>query len=397
MGIALVAVACGSSDDSMRGDGTPGSAIPGSALRVGTGAIEAVKLFAIGELEGPPEYAFGRVYSIVAVPDGGFYTCDLFDHTIRRYDSTGVFVRTVGRTGAGPGEYEGCYDIAIDVDGGIVVNDPPNGRLVRFTAADEPSDVIRVNVYGGLGGPGTFYVDRRGRYWRKAWIPTPDAMEYDLPAQMVIIDRRGRRVDSVQVPAPGMSGGRGFGLGTNDGTYSAIPSDSMYAIGLDGAIVTASPRRYHLKVVRGDRTLEFTRDDAAVRYADRERAEWQAWREYLGNRNPQQQLAPIPELKPFLRSLRMDELDRLWVQVHVVAEPRDIPPRSAGDARPLLTWRERNTYDLFDSSSGGYIGRVAFPYATQLVATRGDRAWLIEEGPSGEQRIGVYELRPAAR
>lgn len=83
--------------------------------------------------------------------------------------------------------------------------------------------------------------------------------------------------------------------------------------------------------------------------------------------------------------------------MHVGAEQRPIPPRPPGDLRPLLTWRERNTYDLFDSHTGAYIGRVAFPYATQLMATQGDRVWLAEEGASGEQRIGVYELRAASR
>ncbi len=130
------------------------------------------------------------------------------------------------------------------------------------------------------------------RYWRKAWIPTPGATEQNLPSQMVILDRAGRRVDSVHVPAPGESGGRGFALNTNDGVYFAVPSDSLYAVGPDGAIVTASPSRYHLKVVRGDRTLEVTRDDAAVPYGDEERAEWLAWHRYLSGRNPQQRLAP---------------------------------------------------------------------------------------------------------
>lgn len=395
--LAGVAAACGSSDGAARRDGAPGSTIPGSALRVGTGAIEAAPLFSIGELEGPPELAFGRVYTIVPTPDRGFLTCDLADQTLRRYDSTGAFRQTVGRTGAGPGEYASCYDVLVDIDSGIVVNDPPNARLVRFSADGTPRDVLSVSTYGGLGGPGTFYVDRGGRYWRKAWIPTPGAMEFDLPSQMVILDRGGRRVDSVHVPAPGQSGGRGFALSTNDGMYSTVPYDSLYAIGADGAIVTASPHRYHLKVVRGDRTLEVTRSDAAVPYGDAERAEWLAWHRYLSGRNPQQRLAPIPELKPFLRAVRVDDLDRVWVQVHVGAEQRPIPPRPPGDLRPLLTWRERNTYDLFDGHTGAYIGRVAFPYATQLMATQGDRVWLAEEGASGEQRIGVYELRAAVR
>ncbi len=395
--LASLVSACAASDDAARRDGTPGTVIPGSELRVGTGDIEAAPLFAIGQLEGPPEYAFGRVYTIVPAPDRGFYTCDLADQTLRRYDSAGVFARTVGRTGAGPGEYAGCFDVVVDIDSGIVVSDPQNARLVRFRADGRARDVISVSTFGGLGGPGTFFVDRQGRYWRKAWIPTPGAMEHDLPTQMLILDRDGRRVDSVHVPAPGQSRGRGFVLNTNDGIYSAVPNDSLYVVGRNGAIATASPSRYHLKVVHGDRTLEFARSGAAVRYADAERAEWLAWHAYISGRNPAQTLAPIPELKPFLRGLMLDDLDRLWVQVHVAAEQRPVPARPPGDARPLLTWRERNTYDLYDSHTGAYIGRVAFPYATQLMATQGDRVWLIEEGESGEQRIGVYELRAAPR
>lgn len=61
-----------------------------------------------------------------------------------------------------------------------------------------------------------------------------------------------------------------------------------------------------------------------------------------------------------------------------------------------MTWRERNTFDLF-GPDGAYIGSVVFPYATQLMATRGDRAWLLEEGESGEQLVGIYDLRPARR
>ena len=79
----------------------------------------------------------------------------------------------------------------------------------------------------------------------------------------------------------------------------------------------------------------------------------------------------------------------------MTAEKRPIPPRKPGDQRPLLTWRERNTFDLFDGASGGYIGRIAFPYATEFMASRGDRVWLREEGESGEQLIGVYDLKSA--
>lgn len=61
-----------------------------------------------------------------------------------------------------------------------------------------------------------------------------------------------------------------------------------------------------------------------------------------------------------------------------------------------MTWRERNIFDLFDDVTGGYIGRVSFPYATELMASLGDRVWPREEGPSGEPLVGVYRLRAAS-
>ncbi len=373
-------------------------AVRASALKAGTGTIVAERRFSIGAVDGAPEYAFGQIAAIVPSHDGGFFVCDFSDRVLRQYDSAGVFVRNVGRSGAGPGEYQSCYDAQVDSDGGVVVSDPPNGRLVRFNADGTARDVLAMLTAGGLGGPGTFFVDARGRYWRKEWLPSEGVSESDIPMRMLVFDRNGRRVDSLLIPAPGASAGRGFALSTNDGMYLAQPVDSLVAIGRDGALAVAGTRRYHVRITRGEgNVLEFTRGDAAVPYADAEWAEWDAWRQFFAAQTPQFPPAPIARTKPLLRELRFDDVGRLWVKLHVTAEPQAIPPRPSGDRRPLLTWRERNTYDLFDGRNAAYVGRVSFPYATQLMATRGDRVWLREEGSSGEQVIGVYDLRPVAR
>jgi 6-bladed beta-propeller len=396
--LVIIVLGCSAKDGSSDG-GMPGS--PARArvdgLPVGTDSIVATRLLRIGQLDGAPEYAFGRIDAIATTADGGFYLCDSNDVSIRRYDSSGAFIRKVGRKGAGPGEYGMCADIAVARDGGLAVSDPSNGRVAFFRPDGEFDRVVSVNVSPGLmGGENIFFVDSAGRMWKRGWLAAEGVGESSIPNQYVVLDSKGTRLDSVAVPAPGPGPGRGFMLCTNDGCYVAQPQDTLSAIDQDGLIAAAGPMSYRITLrARDGSTREITRSAEQVAYTGPELAQWESWRAYMEKQTPQYPPIAIPKRKPILRELRFDDVGRLWVKVHVTAEDRPIPPRPAGDPRPLLTWRERNTFDLFDVASGGYIGRVAFPYATVFLTSRGNKVWLREEGESGEMLIGIYELKAA--
>lgn len=401
LGLVLIAPACGGGEAS-RASVSEGGAKSGArtdGLPVGTDSIVAEQVLRIGQLDGAPEYAFGQIVSILPAPDDGFYVCDGNDVTIRRFDAKGAFARNVGRKGAGPGEYAYCSDLALGADSSLAVSDPPNGRVAFFKADGTFDRVVGVLVSPGLyGDAGTFMIDTAGRLWRRGWLAGEGMSESSLPVQYVIMDADGKRLDSLRSPAPGDGPGRGFMLCTNDGCYDAQPGDSLHAVGSTGMLATAGPMAYRVQLRSPDgSTSEIARDAAPVAYTDAEHAQWELWRAYMAKQNPRFPPIAIPRVKPLLRGLRIDDVGRLWVKVHVTAEDRPIPPRKPGDLRPLLTWRERNTYDLFDVASGGFIGRVAFPYATEFMASRGNRVWLREEGESGEQLIGVHELRSALR
>lgn len=393
--VAISVVGCGTPPDSTP-DGI-GAAIPGSALRIGTDSIAISLVRRIGELDGPPEYAFGRVDAIVPTRDGGFYLCDGNDVAVRRYDSAGVFTRAVGRKGAGPGEYSACSDLSADPQDGLAISDPSNGRVTFFRPDGSYDRGVPVRVYPGLfGGENTFFIDPAGRMWLRGWRAAEGADESSMPQQYVVLDSKGTRLDSVAVPSPGPGPGRGFMLCTNDGCYVAQPPDTLSAIGRDGLLAVASPMDYRIALRARDGTIrEISRAADPVAFARAELGQWEAWRAHIAKQSPQYPPVAIPTMKPVLRELRFDDVGRLWVKVHVAAEERPIPPRPAGDPRPLLTWRERNTYDLFDVAAGGYIGRVAFPYATIFLTSHGDRVWLREEGESGEMLLGIHEMHPA--
>ncbi|MGH7461063.1 MAG: 6-bladed beta-propeller [Longimicrobiales bacterium] len=67
-------------------------------------ALTASATLSIGALD-DPRYAFSQIEGISVGPDGHIFVLQHQDANIRVYDSTGVFVRLIGRRGMGPGEF----------------------------------------------------------------------------------------------------------------------------------------------------------------------------------------------------------------------------------------------------------------------------------------------------
>lgn len=78
-----------------------------------------------GELIDPRDIAVGD--------DGAVYVADSDPAVIKVYDSTGAFVRTIGREGEGPGEFQVAY-LAVR-DGHLLVQDPQLSRASLFDTA----------------------------------------------------------------------------------------------------------------------------------------------------------------------------------------------------------------------------------------------------------------------
>lgn len=59
----------------------------------------------IGTESGGPDYALSRVTSVRIDGDGSIYVSQPQENLIRVFDSEGRFVRRIGRSGEGPGEF----------------------------------------------------------------------------------------------------------------------------------------------------------------------------------------------------------------------------------------------------------------------------------------------------
>jgi len=86
----------------------------------------------VGETMGALEYTFGFVADVAFGPDSTIYVLDGMNAEVRVFDLDGKHLRTFGRKGQGPGEFQLPNRLAVS-DEYVRVNDPPQGRIVWFT------------------------------------------------------------------------------------------------------------------------------------------------------------------------------------------------------------------------------------------------------------------------
>jgi hypothetical protein len=341
----------------------------------------------IGKADGPPEYAFGQLGYMAVTSKGSFFLFDYSDTQIRRYDSSGRFVGLVGRSGAGPGEYRRVSGMAVLGDSVLVVCDDGNRRI---TVLDTTGAYVRSFPIQRIAfGPKLFFVDQAGMVYIRAPVL------HDRPSravQYLKMGLDGKIRDSIPIPLE-VNAGSAFVLLTSDGGRASFPKEDVFTLLPTGDLVTANTGTYRFDVRTarfGSHTIE--RAIPPIPITGAERAEWEARASYSAARSsPPSPAIEIPRVKPAFRDISADPSGRIWVNLYTKAEKRNIPPRPAGDTRPLLTMREVNVYDLFDLR-GRYLGQVTLPPQSQLMAVSGDRIWVKTEAEGGEFILTRYRI-----
>lgn len=115
----------------------------GGATRTLSAALE----LRIGREDGAPEQMLYNVFSVALDPDGNHYIG--MDAEIRVFDSSGRYVRTIGRRGKGPGEFN-MPPFPIWFSGDSIMAMDRN--LMRTTAFGADGKVL--STYSSYGNPG---------------------------------------------------------------------------------------------------------------------------------------------------------------------------------------------------------------------------------------------------
>lgn len=101
----------------------------------GAGAFSLVEELAIGG-EAGGDYVFASISSIAVSGDGTIFVLDQKDKNIKTFDSEGKLLRTIGKTGEGPGEFQGPSSIHWTARNELAVVDTMR-RILFFKAGGE--------------------------------------------------------------------------------------------------------------------------------------------------------------------------------------------------------------------------------------------------------------------
>lgn len=302
----------------------------------------------VGAIDGDGPDMFGVITDVEVDEYGRFWVFEGQAQELRVFDADGRFVRTVGREGEGPGEFQRVIGMAWGPDGHLWLADPSNNRLSVVDTAG--SSVTSHPTIGGVivqPWPGGF--DRSGHFYTYGI----DTSAEEAFGALVMV-RHGpdlQPIDSIAPPEyPGEREVFEFrneenwmitGVPFTPGLEWQLAPEGGFWAGLTGEyrIFRLSWEGDTLRSVRKDyEPLPVTAEDVA---RVRDDMEW------FVDAGGKPDWSRIPSTKPAFDDFVLADSGHLWVQL--VADGDDNGRR----------------YDVFDPQ-GRYLGEVRTPFPVRF-------------------------------
>lgn len=342
---------------------------------VGPEVTEAWVDLRFGSLEGDdPAFAFADIRGIEASSDGDIHVLDYQAAEVRVFDSTGRYLRTIVRRGEGPGEIGEANGIFLSGDTLLWIPNHSQGTIIGVDPHGE--EIRRFNK--PVSGYGDFWsgaFDNPGRYWKETfhseneprYLPPTGVVSVTYRRYYKSYDLSSGAIDSVYL---GEINRRfyAYTTGTRSGVRD-IPFQAFAIAAVDpsGGFWLAHNASYRIARTGegGDTLVVIDAAVAAQRVTDEDRS---AYVESIVEDSPdlrrvaEEAAALIPDVKPVLQGLFVDDQGRLWVER---VTPGDAP----------------GFYDLY-SQDGDYLGsvRLAFEAAGPIRVRRGSiYSWVVDE------------------
>jgi hypothetical protein len=288
-------------------------------------AMDMVEEVTIGVDLGEEPYMLVGPVDVKADAAGRIYIMDWRDVGLRVYDKDGVYIRTIGRKGQGPAEFDSPTFFDISDDGRIFLMD---GRNQRITVMDIEGNYLKdFKVHGYHSG---MVCDARNRIYVQTQKSMKEvAVSDDL--QVIPILTSIFRVDP--------DTGDRFQLGDFEGDESRMRRTST------GGMASVGGSAFGWTVHPGGKLfLCITKDYQLSAYSENGDLEFRFSREYIPVPNPRSRSADNKYFPPFdPRRPRFDEEGNLWLQLYA---PEDF---------------EGILYDVF-TPEGIYLKQVVVPY-----------------------------------
>jgi hypothetical protein len=157
------------------------------------GANPAVKLElirTIGGLDTEENLSFNEPSDIVRDSSGNLYFLDSGNNRIQKLDSEGKFIKSIGRKGQGPGEFQAAYSLDIDAEGNLFVFDIRSRRIEVLSSEGLPLKTIKFREFSA----GQIRLLKSGLIVQGGSLDSGVLMGWQkkLPELMDIVDQNGR-------------------------------------------------------------------------------------------------------------------------------------------------------------------------------------------------------------
>ncbi|MDH4197110.1 MAG: 6-bladed beta-propeller [Candidatus Aminicenantes bacterium] len=310
--------------------------------------------------EGDDRIQFYRVRDIAADPQGNIYVDDMSNGRVQVFDPAGAFLRTIGRSGQGPGEFENPTLVRFGGEkGSIHVMD----RYRRVNLFDEKGVFMRSVVFDGHLT--SYFPDASGGF--VAVITKSSEEDLSSFHTLCRVNAEGKtQAVLAQFPYTLYMEKTGGGILSVSTGFEL----SLYAAPLPGdALVYGYSGDYELVVLGADgrRLLVVRKDEPRPEFTAEEKKEFRR--------------IPVPKLKPVFFGILTDSEGRIYVQKNQnLSVKRGFGPVATADKE----------VDVF-SRDGYYLCRTALPPNARVI--RGDLVYSYfvdeEQGIEYAQRFRI--------
>lgn len=339
-------------------------------------SVRVVEEMRIGGGRADTISGFGRITGLAVAPDGSVAVFDESVPALRLFDASGSYLGILGREGAGPGEHRSdAGGVRFASRDTIVLNDPGNGRVDRWTRHGDPLSSLTTGA--ALTG-GDLQRDDRGNLYYLAWSGIRHGEYLDLI--FVRLGTDGVSRDTIRAPRPALA----------DQVMNAARSsfDPRYGWTVTpmGDRVDWVNDQYAFSLYHGNGVTRIERVADPVGYNPAERASLEARMRRLEQHQPGSRHVELPAHKTPFSMVTAFPDSTIWVAVTVPAEQLQ-PAGTDEDA----VWRSPPVYDVF-AYDGTFLGRVRFPDGGRVAWSDGDRVWVIASDEDGIQSVVQYRI-----
>ena len=317
----------------------------------------------IGVREGGENYMFGNTIMMNADDQGNFYVTDWDRKHIRKFDSQGKYVFTIGKKGQGPGEFANISVARFDRSGNIYVLDVSSRKIVTFGSTGKfLNQRLFADRFSDLQfTPGVTCLGIQSKVSEISGIP-------QIKEIYGIFDDQFKPIvefysSTISPPPPPRPDPQALSESVSKSIFQPEP---LYAMGSDGLIYYGFSDKYVIDVyaAEGKKIRTISRECERLKIEKKDENdffenEWDNYVRYMPEtiRNQVKRLIRFPENKPFFK--RLVPMENGWLAVVVDFD-------RSGFA----------LFDLFDKE-GRFLGRCKAAVPTANLFFKNGKAYAV--------------------